>query len=83
MKRNEIKNWKVPSFGEHNPSPLDWARLAAFIDGEGSILINTQKSVAASAPRGHFYLRVTVANTDVIDAEENRNLPQVETAVTG
>jgi hypothetical protein len=36
--------------------------MAAFIDGEGSILINTQK--AKKVTRG-WYLRVTVANTDI------------------
>jgi hypothetical protein len=63
MKINEHADWKLPAFGEFCPSPLDWGRLAAFIDGEGSILINTQKRGGTEA-RG-FYLRVTVANTDV------------------
>lgn len=55
-------DWKLPAYDEFCPSPIDWARMAAYIDGEGSILINTQKFQGET--RG-FYLRVTVANTDV------------------
>jgi hypothetical protein len=66
MKRTYSKSgWCSPSFEGLTPSPLDWARLAAFIDGEGSILMNTQQSAKLGLERGRFYLRVTVANTDV------------------
>lgn len=41
-------------------SELDWARLAAFIDGEGSIMILERKRAAGSHP----YLRVNMCNTD-------------------
>jgi len=63
MRKNEQRDWKLPAFGEFCPSPIDWARMAAYIDGEGSVLINTQKRGNARAVG--FYLRVTVANTDV------------------
>jgi hypothetical protein len=63
VRENEQRDWRLPAFGEFCPSPLDWARLAAYIDGEGSILINTQKRGEDKAVG--FYLRVTVANTDV------------------
>lgn len=63
MERKDQVNWRLPAFKGCCPTPIDWAKLAAFIDGEGSILINTQKRGANEA-RG-FYLRVTVANTDV------------------
>lgn len=36
--------------------------MASFLDGEGSILINTQK--AKRVTRG-WYLRITIANTDI------------------
>lgn len=65
MRVNEQMDWKLPAFGEFCPSPIDWARMAAYIDGEGSVLINTQQSKAKAIPSGRFYLRVTVANTDV------------------
>lgn len=41
--------------------PTDWARLAAFIDGEGHIAIqcNTRKN-----GRTYHYIRVIVSNTD-------------------
>lgn len=57
------RDWKLPYFEELCPSELNWAQLASFIDGEGSILINTQKRGGTEA-KG-FYLRIMVANTDV------------------
>lgn len=42
-------------------SDIDWARAAAFIDGEGNIHINRRG--AEGKHRGH-YLKVTVTNTD-------------------
>lgn len=46
-------------------SDVDWARLAAYIDGEGSILISecTSKKPFNNG-RHRLYLRVIVANTD-------------------
>jgi len=60
-------DWKSPTFDGRCPSVIDWAQMAAFIDGEGSILINTQKWLTKTTQRKTFglYLRVTVANTDV------------------
>lgn len=46
------KNWVPPA----NPPELEWARLAAFIDGEGSIGIRTSR-------RNHC-ISVVVSNTD-------------------
>lgn len=45
-------------------SPLDWARLAAFIDGEGCIRIATVKGNKTSSRRV-MYVEVTITNTDV------------------
>jgi hypothetical protein len=40
----------------------DWVRLAAFIDGEGSILLNR---FSGKYRRKNMYVRVTVVNTDI------------------
>jgi len=65
MLRNFAKrDWRTPTFDGLCPTAIDWARLAAYIDGEGSVLINTQKFAGHTEARG-FYLRITVANTDV------------------
>ena len=53
--------WKVPEFDARYPMELDWAQMASFIDGEGSVCINTAHSKAGPT----FYLLITVANTDV------------------
>ena len=49
------------------PSEIDWARLAAYIDGEGSIFIRQRpqsaKDKARGASRGH-YLVLCVVNCD-------------------
>lgn len=46
---------------------IDWARLAAFIDGEGHIGI-VRKGIKKTGPRagkrGADYIRITIANTD-------------------
>lgn len=47
-----------------NVSELDWARLAAYIDGEGCISIKSVHGYHAAKSRRVFYLDVTVANTD-------------------
>lgn len=44
-------------------SEIDWARLAAYIDGEGCIRINTNHG-ANGTSRRVFYAEVLVANTD-------------------
>jgi hypothetical protein len=63
----EKRDWKQRTWKGRSPSDMDWARLAAYIDGEGSVLINPRrgrigeyKDIACT-----FYLKVTVANTDV------------------
>jgi hypothetical protein len=43
-----------------NVSQIDWARLAAYIDGEGCVSITPRRK----GERRHFYLRVQVANSD-------------------
>jgi hypothetical protein len=58
----KLGDWRQPYFDGFCPSEIDWAQLASFIDGEGSILINTQK---CGRKNSGLYLRVTVANTDV------------------
>ena len=50
------------SEGIIEPNEIDWARLAAFIDGEGSILI-TERHYKTS-PYPGMYIRVILANTD-------------------
>lgn len=45
------------------PTPIDWARLAAFIDGEGTIYINSQKMMGRMRSPRHF-LSVVVTNTN-------------------
>jgi hypothetical protein len=51
----------------HSPSAIDWARLAAFIDGEGSIRVNIQcvKNTGTKARFPIYALNVNVCNTDV------------------
>jgi hypothetical protein len=44
------------------PTQIDWARLAAFIDGEGCIRIASAK--AKNWKREHLYIDVRIANTD-------------------
>jgi len=43
------------------PSEKDWLRLAAFIDGEGAILLN---KFSANSGRREMWIRVVIANTD-------------------
>ena len=45
--------------GVHNPTEIDWARLAAYIDGEGSVLMNKR----SDRPQD-VWLRVVICNTD-------------------
>ena len=42
-------------------SPVDWARLAAYIDGEGHIALNENTMTGG---KKYAYLRVIVTNTD-------------------
>jgi hypothetical protein len=44
------------------PTELDWAKLAAYIDGEGAILLN--RFHVKHRNRKSMWLRVTVVNTD-------------------
>jgi hypothetical protein len=60
------REWKVPSFDGLCPNVLDWARAAAYIDGEGSVLINPRRHRKDySTEASGFYLKITVANTDI------------------
>jgi hypothetical protein len=63
MERKDQRDWRLPAFDCLCPTPIQWAQMAAYIDGEGSILINTH-SAKGRISRG-FYLRVTVSNTDI------------------
>lgn len=50
-----------------NVSVIDWARLAAFLDGEGSISVAfaTHKAPRLASKRTQYeYIRLTIANTD-------------------
>ena len=55
-------NWKSPEYLGLRPSELDWARLSAFIDGEGCISFSPRDTDTG----GTLTLcgRVTVTNTD-------------------
>jgi hypothetical protein len=67
MVKKSQRDWKQPEFDGLKPTIIDWAQLASFIDGEGSILINTQRWGIDSGKRRTIglYLRVMVANTDI------------------
>jgi len=58
-------DWKVPTYEGRTPSVTDWARMAAYIDGEGSILINSRRLTKHATDASAFYLKVMVSNTDV------------------
>lgn len=55
--------WKTPVLDGRCPTAIEWAQMASFLDGEGSILINTQKRRGLTT--AGWYLRITVANTDI------------------
>lgn len=60
------RDWKTRTFDGLSPTDIQWAQMAAFIDGEGSILINPRRHDKRHATDASgFYLRLTVANTDV------------------
>jgi len=65
MAKSPKLDWKVPMYEGRCPSATDWARMAAYIDGEGSILINSRKLDRYSTEASTFYLKVMVSNTDV------------------
>lgn len=46
---------------DKQPTPIDWARLAAFIDGEGSISIKALKNLYGGA---RHYVMLQITNTD-------------------
>jgi hypothetical protein len=48
---------------QSEPTQIDWARLAAYIDGEGTVYINREKPRKADWSPRHF-LCVMVTNTD-------------------
>lgn len=65
MRDLDKNDWKLPAYGKYCPTPIDWARMAAFIDGEGSILINSRRNTKHATQQAGYYLRVTVANTEM------------------
>jgi hypothetical protein len=66
MAKRDKREWKTRTFDSISPTDIDWAMMAAFIDGEGSILINPRRHDKRHlTDASGFYLRVTVANTDV------------------
>jgi len=59
------REWKTPVFNGLCPNAIDWAQMAAYIDGEGSILINARKVGKHTTEASAFYLKVMVSNTDI------------------
>jgi len=56
-------NWDTDEYLGLKPSATDWARLAAYIDGEGCISLAPRQT-----PKGKsltFYGKVVVTNTDI------------------
>ena len=51
---------------KRTPTKVDWARLAAYIDGEGCIDIHTHNQFRKHLNRVHtaHYIRINIANTD-------------------
>jgi hypothetical protein len=49
---------------DKTPSDVDWARLAAYIDGEGCIRIASMKT--KHAPRPYLYLDIRISNTSKV-----------------
>jgi len=45
-------------------SAIDWARLAAFIDGEGCVRIHRRTRKNSKALRYHEYVQIHISNTD-------------------
>jgi len=53
--------WRAEELGGLKPTVYDWCRLAAFIDGEGSVQINPYNK----RPKGAiFQIRVLITNTN-------------------
>ena len=62
------REWKSKIFDGLVPTEVEWGMMAAYIDGEGSILINPRRGKEGGRytdEAATFYLKVTVANTDV------------------
>lgn len=58
--------WKDKEFDGFSPSEIDFAMMSAFIDGEGSILINPVSGTAKSGRKTEsWYLKISISNTDV------------------
>src|SRR6266478_2274849 len=70
MAKVDKREWKLPIFEGLCPTAIDWAMMAAYLDGEGSVLINPRRSRVGSGDgmfqdiASTFYLKITVANTD-------------------
>ena len=52
---------KIKDTNPKLPSNSDWLRLAAYIDGEGAILLN---KFSTKSGRREMWIRVVIANTD-------------------
>lgn len=57
---------RSPKKDVSNVPAIDWARLAAFLDGEGSISLvyTVHKDPKFQGRRSNEYIRLTIANTD-------------------
>lgn len=56
-------DWDADSYLGLNPSPVDWARLAAYVDGEGSINLTPRATDTGNSLT--LCGRVVVTNTDM------------------
>jgi len=66
MAKIDHRDWRSATFDGLCPTAIEWAQMAAYIDGEGSVLINTRGNQGNhESPSSRFYLKLTVANTDV------------------
>jgi len=59
--------WKAEEFDGLKPTVYDWARMAAFLDGEGNMNINPIHDMRRKNPL-HLQVRILIGNT-------NPNLP--------
>ena len=57
------RDWKSPVFGEHCPAQIEWAMMAAYIDGEGSIVMPPRRGQGRTTVTVSLLLHV--ANTDI------------------
>lgn len=67
MRRVPVKEWRGPSYLGFTPTDMDWARMAAYIDGEGAISLSPRRTNTGFSQT--FCGKVIVTNTDIRLAE--------------